>query len=230
MDAPLRVALADDHALFREGLKALLKVQPDVTVVAETDHAYDIPRMLQGAPPDILLLDLQMERNTLADIAAFAARCAVIVVTASESATDALAALRAGARAVVWKRFASTTLLDAVHAVAAGRVWMPAGLGLLMASAQRQRAHDPISPREREVIRHVALGLRNAEVATLLAITEQTVKTHLNHVFHKLGLRDRVELAIYAARVGIIEVHETPRRGTQAVRRWRDRRTRKVHQ
>jgi DNA-binding NarL/FixJ family response regulator len=207
--APLRIGIADDHALFRQGLRSLLKIQEDMEVVAEAERAADLGNLLDRTPCDILLLDLQMERSSLADIETLAARVAVVVVTASQRAEDALAALRAGARAVVFKRFALETLTDAIRVAAEGNVWMPPVLQAQITAQLKVPATEQLTPREREIVRHVALGLRNAEVARRLFISEVTVKTHLNNVFQKLRLRDRVGLTLYAIRTGIIGVHET---------------------
>ena len=125
MGAQLRIAIADDHALFREGLKALLSLRPEIVVVAETDRADAVVPMVTGTPCDILLLDLQMDRTSLIDVETAARSAKVIIVTASERGDDALAAVRAGASGVVFKRFAVETLVDALGAVAAGQVWVP---------------------------------------------------------------------------------------------------------
>src|SRR5437870_1358843 len=114
----LRIAIADDHALFRQGLKSMLALSPDVEVVAETDKADGLAPMLDAAPCDILLLDLQMDRSSLIEIGPLTRRAKIIVVTASELPEDALAAIRAGASGIVFKRFAIETPMDAVHAVA----------------------------------------------------------------------------------------------------------------
>jgi len=206
MTTPIRVIIADDHALFRQGLKSMLRLQPDVTVVAEVERASDLMPALEAGGCDVLLLDLQMERSALADIEALAERVAIIVVTASERPDDALSAIRAGARGVVFKRFAIETLMTALRAVAEGEVWMPPALQAAVAAGLRGPA--TLTRREREIVRHVALGLRNAEVGRELSISEVTVKTHINNIFQKLGLRDRVELALYAVRTGIIAVDE----------------------
>lgn len=208
METPLRLILADDHALFREGLKSLLKHEPGVSIVAETDRIDELARTVANVPADILLLDLQMERSTLEEIGSLAERIAVIVVTASESIGDSLAAIRLGARAVVLKRFAVETLMDAIRSVGAGDVWLPPNVQGELAARLRSPSTNPLSVREEEVVRHVALGLRNAEVARRLFISEQTVKTHLNNIFQKLGIQDRAELTRYALRTGIIGVHE----------------------
>ena len=117
---------------------------------------------------------------------------------------DAVAAIRKGARAVVFKRFAVETLMDAIRTVAADNVWLPASLQTHMVAELRRPPASALSPREEEVVRYVALGLRNAEVAKELSISEQTVKTHLNSIFRKLGVRDRLELVLHAQRAGSI--------------------------
>ena len=203
MERPIRLVIADDHRIFRQGLKSLLKSERDVTVVGETDHVGDLAAVLEETPCDLLLLDLQMERSVIGDIESLSTRAPVIVLTASEIPADAVAALRSGARAVVFKRFAVETLMDAVRTVAGGEVWMPASLQTHMATQLRAPAAGALSPREEDVLRHVAMGLRNAEIADRLSISEETVKTHLNRIFRKLGVRDRVELALHAARGGL---------------------------
>jgi DNA-binding NarL/FixJ family response regulator len=205
---PIRLILADDHAIFREGLKALLQHEPGVSIVAETSRIDGLHSIVDATPADLLLLDLQMERSSLTEIESLSAKIAVVVLTASELVGDALAAIRLGARAVVLKRFAVETLMDAVERVAAGEVWLPPSVQGQLAARLRDPAANPLSPREEQVVRQVALGLRNADVAKRLFISEQTVKTHLNNVFQKLGIQDRVELTIYAIRHGIIGVHE----------------------
>ena len=204
----IRVAIADDHALFRQGLRSMLRLQPEVTVVSELDRMDDILPSLGQTPCDLLLLDLQMDRNAFADIALLASRVAVIVVTASERVEDGLAAIRAGARGLVFKRFAIETLMKAISTVMAGSVWLPPELQSEMSTQLRSPAEATLTQREREIVRHVALGQRNAEVAEQLGITEVTVKTHLNNVFQKLGIRDRVELTHYAIRAGLVGVSE----------------------
>jgi len=205
---PVRIIIADDHALFRQGLKSMLKLQPDVTITADVERIGDVVSALAKAPCDILLLDLQMDRNTLSDIEGLSRRVRVVVVTATEQPGEAMAALRAGARAFVFKRFAIETLMDAVRAVMEGHVWMPPTLQAEMTKQLLEPASDALSTREVEIVRLVALGLRNAEIAQRLSITEGTVKTHLNNVFQKLKIRDRVELTRYALRVGYIGVHD----------------------
>ena len=202
MQRPIRIVIADDHLLFRQGLTSLLKHEPEVVIVGETDRADELPTLLTRTPCDQLILDLQMERNVLSDIASLVLRVPVIVLTASEVPSDAVDAIRQGARAVVFKRFAVETLMDAIRTVAAGDVWLPASLQTQMAAQLRGSGPNVLSAREEEVVRYVARGLRNAEIAANLSISEETVKTHLNRIFRKLGVRDRVELVLYATRTG----------------------------
>ena len=206
--APLRIAIADDHALFRQGLRSMLALQEGVRVVAEVDRVGLLAPLLEETPSDILLLDLQMERSSLSDIEELARRVSVVVVTASERPEDALGALRAGARAVVFKRFAIETLMTAIEAVSEGHVWMPPALQAQLATQLRSPVSQRLTSREREIVRHVALGMRSAEVAKQLFISEVTVKTHLNNIFQKLGVRDRVGLTLYAIRAGICGANE----------------------
>lgn len=205
MPAPIRLAIADDHALFRQGLKSLLLLQPDIEVVAEVEHTADLQSALSATPCDVLLLDLQMDRWLMDDIPRLSKTTAVIVLTASESSENGVRALCLGARAVVHKRCAIETLMTAIRTVADGLVWMPPTVQAEFA-AQGSSTVRRLTERESEIVRCVAIGLRNAQVAERLSITESTVKTHLSNIFQKLGVRDRLELAHYAIKTGLVAV------------------------
>jgi two-component system NarL family response regulator len=204
MKTPICLVIADDHALFRGGLKSLLRRQSGMQVVGEAGTAAAVMATVTETNCDILLLDLQMERSALDDILHLAAMTKVVVLTASENVENEIVAMRLGARAVVQNRFAVQTLVEAIRAVAEGLVWMPPALQAEVASQWSSSVSKSLTSRETEIVRHVAGGLRNAEIARRLAITEATVKTHLNNIFDKLGLRDRVELAVYALRHGLV--------------------------
>ncbi|MGB8682967.1 MAG: response regulator transcription factor [Candidatus Binatus sp.] len=201
----LRLIIADDHSIFRQGLKELLLLQPDVEVVGEVARFSDLASMLTTTSCDVLLLDLQMERWVGGNIERLSRITRVVVLTASERKEDAMAALRMGAHAFVQKRYAVETLMEAIRSAARGLVWIPPALQAELAAQLRSPASRQLSDRETEIIRCIGLGLRNAEVARRLSIGESTVKTHLNNIFQKLGIRDRVELALYAQRVGLAE-------------------------
>lgn len=205
------LVIADDHALFRQGLKSLLLLQPDIAVDAEVEDADELEQVLAATPCDVLLLDLQMGRWMMDLIPPLARRATVVVLTASESPEIGANAMRLGARAVVHKRFAIETLMTALAAVKQGLVWMPPDVQTALASAESSAARE-LTPREHEIVRCVANGLRNAEVGEQLSITEATVKTHLNNIFQKLDLRDRLELARYAIRTGLASATGQSRR------------------
>jgi DNA-binding NarL/FixJ family response regulator len=199
----LRLIIADDHSLFRQGLKELLLLQPDIAVVGEVEQYSELASMLTATPCDVLLLDLQMERWVGGKIERLSRVTRVVVLTASEHKEDAMSALRMGALAFVQKRYAVETLMEAIRSAAQGLVWIPPAFRAEFAAQLRSPASNSLSNRETEIIRCVAEGLRNAEVAARLSIGESTVKTHLNNIFQKLGIRDRVELALYAHRIGL---------------------------
>lgn len=205
METPIRLIIADDHALFRQGLKSLLLLQAEIKVIAEVERAADLHALLATTQCDVLLLDLQMDRWLMDDIPRLAEITSVIVLTASESGQNGVQALRLGARAIVHKRFAIETLMTAIRTVAEGLVWMPPTVQSEFA-AQSSSTAKRLTARELEIVRFVATGLRNAEVAERLTITESTVKTHLNNVFQNLGVRDRLELVHYAIKTGLVAV------------------------
>ena len=210
MSAPIRIVIADDHALFRQGLKVLLRAHPDTVVVAETDSVGGLAALLPQTPCDVVLLDLQMERSAVAAIGELATLARVVVVTANEYSDEPLAAMRAGARAVVFKRFAVEMLMDAVRAVVDGHVWLPPSLQTRLADIAQLPDRHRLTPRELEVVRYLAMGCKNADIARRLFISEETVKAHLSRVFGKLGVHDRVELTLYALRNGLVGLHERP--------------------
>jgi DNA-binding NarL/FixJ family response regulator len=216
MNSPIRLVIADDHALFRDGLKSLLRRQRDIQVVGEADTAAALTTAVAATKCDLLLLDLQMERWALDDIPQLASRTKVVVLTANENMENAIAAMRLGARAVVQKRFAFHTLVAAIRTVAHGFVWMPPALQAAVASQWTSSASKSLTSREIEIVRQVASGLRNAEVAQQLALAEATVKSHLSNIFYKLKVRDRVELTVYAIKNGLISAENGrgPSRGS----------------
>jgi DNA-binding NarL/FixJ family response regulator len=207
----IRIVVADDHALFRQGLRSMLLLHSDVRVVAEVDTLAALAPVLDRTPCDIVLLDLQMERSSLGEIERIAARTRVLVVTASERADDGIAALRLGAHGIVPKHCEMEALMAAIHAVADGETWMPPSLQSVVAATLREPDAKRLTAREREVVRLAALGLRNGEIAARLSVSEVTIKTHINNVFQKLGIRDRVELTRYAIRTGLTGAHERAR-------------------
>lgn len=203
---PIRVLIADDHALFREGLRMLLELEPGVRVIAEVERADELTPILARTPCDILLLDLNLDRSVVSDVEGLSQTTKVIVLTGSERIDEMLTAFRNGARAIVRKTHASETLVRAIRAVADGMIWMPPDMQRQLTDSPPANGHEVLSQREREIVRYVAVGFRNAEVGRRLSITEGTVKVHLNNIFQKLNVRDRVELTLYAPRAGLIAI------------------------
>lgn len=202
----LRLIIADDHALFRQGLRSLLALE-GLEVVGEVEQAAGLEAALAANPCDVLLLDLQMEQWTMDQIPELTRKTAVIVLTANENVETGLTALRLGARAIVQKRFAIESLMTAIRAVAEGLVWMPPAMQAALVG-QDSPAAKRLTPRESEIVRYVAVGMRNAEVAARLSLSESTVKTHLTNIFQKLGIRDRIELTRYAIKTGLVTVQD----------------------
>jgi DNA-binding NarL/FixJ family response regulator len=197
--------VADDHALFRQGLRSLLRLHEGIELVGEIETAAELLSVVAETRCDILLLDLQMERSSMDEIAALSRLTRVIVLTANESSEMGMRALRLGAKGIVQKRFAIETLMTAIHTVAEGLVWMPPALQAELAG-QENSSIKRLTPRESEIVRCVANGLRNAQVAKHLSISESTVKTHLNKIFQKLELRDRLGLTHYAIKTGLVSL------------------------
>jgi len=198
--------IADDHALFRQGLRSLLVLE-GLEVVAEVEQASGLEAALAANPCDILLLDLQMEQWSMDQIPKLARKTAVVILTADERVEIGLTALRLGARAIVQKRFAIESLITAIQAVADGLVWMPPAIQAALVGQDGPTARK-LTPRESEIVRCVAVGMRNAEVAARLSLSESTVKTHLTNIFQKLGIRDRIELTRYAIKTGLVTVQD----------------------
>lgn len=207
----LRILIADDHELFREGLTTLLGLKPEVAVAEGVAKFCGLSERITALRPDVLLLDLHMERPMLPEIPALATRTRVLVVTSIEQYDRLLEAVRAGARGVVSKGASIETLMEAVRAVTRGDVWLGPTLQTRLVSAFAESSNDHLTAREREIVRLTALGMRNAEIASELFISPVTVKTHLGHVFEKLGVRDRSDLVLYAVRAGLISVDEEKR-------------------
>src|SRR5262249_32675082 len=156
--------------LFREAVKSSLAA-PAMHVVAEVGRDGDLAAALGSASCDVLLLDLDRTRGSLEEIAQLTARMKIIGLTAREESEHALAALRAGARGIVFKRLATRSLVEAIHAVADGDAWMPPSVQAALLASVGAAPAQPLTAREREIVRLVADGLRNGEIAARLCIS-----------------------------------------------------------
>jgi len=201
--------VADDHAVFRDGLRKLLEGADEILVVGEASNGNQCIKMLDKFKPDILLLDLRMpEKDGLAvltEVNFESLSTRVIVLTAAEDDRDVVRAMRLGARGVVLKQSASDLLLKSIRQVHEGEIWLDNRMTAEVIDAFKksaesgQRREKPLlSDREKEVVQLVSQGFRNREIGEKLFISEQTVKNHLHNIFDKLGVSDRLELALYA--------------------------------
>lgn len=200
----IRIAISDSRTLVREGLKALLQLHGGLVVAAEVARDADLVPSLAAMPCDVLLLDRGMPLEST-DIRELSEGIHVLVICDDgDDPGDALHALREGARGVAFRGSTVPAFVEAIRAVAAGQVWMPPELQGRVAEILHEAPRARLTPREREIAVHVANGLRNGEIARLLFISEQTVKTHLGRIFRKVAVRDRIGLALYAARNGLV--------------------------
>jgi DNA-binding NarL/FixJ family response regulator len=212
----IRVLVIDDHDLFRTGLCVLLGAQPDIDVVAQASGGRMGVRLAHELRPDVVLMDLRMPDlegpEATLEILERYPDMRVLVLTASSEDTDVADAVDAGACGFITKDTPVEGVSVAVRAVAGGAAWLSPGVAELVLSRVRRRpaqpepANDPaesLSDREIEVLRLLARGLENTEIAHALNISPRTVKNHVSNILTKLGLPNRVQAATYAVRRGL---------------------------
>jgi DNA-binding NarL/FixJ family response regulator len=207
----IRVLIADDHPMVRQGLRVFLELEPDLEVVGEASDGAEAATLTAELLPDVVLLDLVMPGvdglSALETLAEHGLADRALVVTSFGEYRSALPALRAGARGYISKDVDPAALATAVRAVAAGHVLLgPQVAEALVAqalgggSAVGAAQGPQLTAREREVLEHIAAGRSNREIARSLNLAEKTVKTHVSNILMKLGVADRTQAALWAVR------------------------------
>ena len=217
--ATVRVMVVDDHTLVRKGLVALLGATPDIAVVAEACDGYQALEVARTVPLDAVLLDVRMPRCSGGEAVRLLRRelphLAVLMLTVSERDEDLFEAVKHGARGYLLKTAEPSVLLQAIRQVAAGEVVfsppmtakLAAGFARLASGCEGNGSggYDALTEREREVLRLLARGARNKEIAQALCVCEHTVRAHLRNITAKLSVHNRTQLAAYAVREGLVE-------------------------
>lgn len=219
---PIRILLADDHTLFRQGLKQILELEKGFEVIAEVGSGPEALEQTLALQPDVVILDVSMPGGgleTCAKIKEQRPAVGVVILTMHEDQEYLMRALKMGANSYLVKDVESSDLTNAIRAAHEGRPYLHpklAGLALMEVARGGERPAkapgDPgLTERELEVLRLVGQGASNRDIAASLFISEKTAKNHLTHIFEKLGVSDRTQAALYAVRAGLVTL-ERPKR------------------
>ena len=218
--ATIRIVIADDHPIVRDGLKKLLLLEDDFEVIGEASDGREVLEKVRDLDPDVLLLDLRMPNldglGALQALQEINNRVRVIVLTASEDKNEFVQAMKMGCSGIVLKQTAPDLIVKSIRKVHSGEIWLDShttaavmrqfstGFEAIGSNGNgKSRERSPLSAREREIVAFVAQGYKNKEMAEKMFISEQTVKNHLHNIFDKLGVSDRLELALYAIHKGL---------------------------
>jgi DNA-binding NarL/FixJ family response regulator len=207
----VRIVIADDHTIFRDGLRRLLEAEPELQVVAEAADGSEAAAHVRELAPDILLLDLAMPRvpgmDVLRDLSTDGnqLQTKIIVLTAAVERLEIVQALQLGARGVVMKEAATQLLMKAIRTVMAGQYWIGReAVGDIVdflrtnPSGEKPQRNYGLTKREMDILTTIVAGLSNKEIARRFSLSEDTVKHHLTNIFDKVGVASRLELALFA--------------------------------
>jgi len=211
MGQPIKVLIADDHAVVRAGLLRILGGLPDIEVVGEAADGLEAVKKVSQLKPDVVLMDIFMPRCSGLDATVLIRQkceyARVLILTISEREEDLLQALRLGAQGYLLKTSGAAEVVEAVRAIAAGEAMLSPQIITRLVSEFREKSNDPeLSTREREVLKMLGEGLTNTDIARHLIIGESTVRTYIRRLLDKLHLKNRAEAIVYAARHSGIRV------------------------
>lgn len=206
----IRILIADDHPIVRDGLRRLLETEPDFRIVGQAADGAEAVKLARELSPDILLLDLAMPRlpglEVLRELSTSSASVRTILLAAAVEKEQIVEALQMGARGVVLKESATQLLFKSIRTVMAGQYWvgreevsdLVQTLRNLVSAGGRPDKTFGLTPREMEIVATIVAGYTNRDIAKKFSLSEDTVKHHLTHIFDKLGVSNRVELAMFA--------------------------------
>ena len=214
----LKLLIVDDHAIFREGLRALLDMEDDFTVIGEANTGKEALSMVADDPPDVILLDLHLPDGNGAEfcrkLLKVTPKSRVLILSAYDNDQEVSAALISGASGYVLKTVGGERLADNIRSVYGGEVLLAPTVAakvvrqlsrLREETGRQEEALEALTPREREVFFLASRGLKNAEIAEELYLSEKTIKTHLRNIYNKLNLASKAELRLFAVKKGLTE-------------------------
>ncbi len=214
-ERPIRIVIADDHPIFREGLRRLLEAEPRFQVAGQAHNGLEAVRLVEELRPDVLLLDLAMPGTggiqALQEIAERRLDVKVILLTAAIDTADSVRVLQLGARGVIMKECATHLLYKCLDTVTAGGYWVGHDRVNDIVQHLRAGATRPPAPaamltrRELQIVTAILNGATNKDIGSQFNLSEQTVKNHLSHIFDKVGVSNRLELALYALHHKLVE-------------------------
>ncbi len=206
--APIRLLIADDHPVVRDGLSGMFAADPDFEVAGEAADGAEAVRLAQAVKPDVILMDLRMPvmdgATAITELARHGSTARVLVLTTYDTDSYVLPAIEAGATGYLLKDAPRAELLRAVRAAAAGQAVLAPSVAARLMNRVRAPETEPLSQRELEVLGLIAAGATNREAAARLFISEATVKTHLLHIYAKLGVNDRAAAVAEAFNRGLL--------------------------
>jgi DNA-binding NarL/FixJ family response regulator len=214
---PIRILIADDHPIVRDGLRRLLETEPDFQVVGQAADGREAVKLVREVQPDVLLLDLSMPRlpglEVLRELSDSSSPVRTILLAAAIEKEQIIEALQMGARGVVLKESATQLLFKGIRTVMAGQYWVgrekvsdlvAALRGLVASGGEKPDKNFGLTRRELEIVSTIVAGYTNRDIAQKFSLSEDTVKHHLTHIFDKLGVSSRLELAMFAVNHRIV--------------------------